>query len=127
MRAIYVLGRAERVIGYYTLSRSEVTRSTELKGSRYRPSDPVPVIRLARLAIDRREQGQRLGGYLLIDALRRCAELAQDVPASAIVADVAHKRAAAFYRHFDFVDLAQGRLWRGLMGVAAAVGSNQAS
>ena len=71
----YVAMRGERVVGFYTLAagsvgREETPRRVAEGLGRY----PVPVILLARLAVDAGEQGRGLGGGLLKDAiLRSCA------------------------------------------------------
>ena len=84
--------------------------------------DPVPVVRLARLAIDHREQGQHLGGHLFVDALRRGVRGGREFGARAVVVDAIDEQAARFYRHFGFYDLDHGRLWRRLKDIAVALG-----
>jgi predicted N-acetyltransferase YhbS len=85
--------------------------------------DPVPVVVLARLAIVRSEQGKKLGGHLLVDALRRCVRGGAEFGARAVVVDAIDDRAAAFYRYFGFHELAEHRLWRRLGDVAQATGT----
>jgi predicted N-acetyltransferase YhbS len=85
--------------------------------------DPVPVVVLARLALDRSEQGNRLGGHLLVDALRRCVRGGREFGARAVVVDAVDDRAAAFYRHFGLHDLEGPRLWRRLADIAQALGA----
>lgn len=48
---------------------------------------------------------QRLGEYLLMDALHRSLQHAAEISAMAVVVDAKDEAAAAFYRHFDFVPL----------------------
>src|SRR5436190_19694511 len=66
----YVALRGNRVAGYYTLTAGSVQPDTAparvVKGL---AKHPVPIILLARLAIDRQEQGKGLGKVLLNDAL----------------------------------------------------------
>jgi hypothetical protein len=64
-----MLGRGDRVIGYYALAMSAVAHAGAPPRLRRGMPDPVPV---ALLALDRAEQRQALGGHLLVDALRRC-------------------------------------------------------
>src|SRR5213080_3135082 len=68
----YVATRGERVVGYYTLAagsaRREETPARVVKGQ---AAHPVPVILLARLAVDDIEKGQGLGAGLL---KMRCCE-----------------------------------------------------
>jgi predicted N-acetyltransferase YhbS len=85
--------------------------------------DPVPVVVLARLALDRSDQGSRLGGHLLVDALRRCARGGQEFGARAVVVDAIDNRAAAFYRHLGFHDLEGPRLWRRVSDISQALTS----
>jgi ribosomal protein S18 acetylase RimI-like enzyme len=120
--AAYVLGRGETVVGYYALAMSAVAHDGAPSRLRRGMPDPVPVILLARLAIDRSEQGQRLGGYLLVDCLRRCVRGGGEFGARAVVVDAINERAAEFYRHFNFHDLDQGRLWRKINDIAVAIG-----
>jgi GNAT superfamily N-acetyltransferase len=120
--ATYLLCRGDRVIGYYALAMSAVVHVGAPSRLRRGMPDPVPVVLLARLAVDRAEQGQRLGGHLLVDALRRGVRGGHEFGARAVVVDAIDERAAEFYRHFDFHDLTEGRLWRRLSDIAAATG-----
>jgi predicted N-acetyltransferase YhbS len=119
--ATYVLCRSDVVVGYYALAMSAVAHSGAPSRPRRGMPDPVPVVLLARLAIDSHQQGRHLGGHLLVDALRRCVRGGREFGAWAVVVDAIDQRAAQFYRHFDFRDLDQGRLWRRLGDVAAAL------
>jgi len=120
--ATYVLCRGEQVIGYYALAMSAVVHAGAPSRLRRGMPDPVPVVLLARLAIDQTEQGRRLGGHLLVDALRRCVRGGREFGARAVVVDAVDEAAAEFYRHFDFHDLDEARLWRRLGDIAAALG-----
>ena len=82
----------------------------------------MPVVLLARLAVARSQQGQQLGGHLLVDALRRCVRGGREFGARAVVVDATNDEAVAFYEHFDFHELEGRRLWRRLGDVARAVG-----
>ncbi len=120
--ATYLLCRGDQVVGYYAVAMSSVNHATSPSRLRRGMPDPVPVVLLARLAIDRSEQGHRLGGYLLVDALRRCVRGGREFGARAVVVDAIDERAAEFYRHFDFHDLDARRLWRRLSDIATALG-----
>lgn len=121
--ATYVLCRGERVVGYYALAMSSVGHERAPSRLRRGMPDPVPVVLLARLALDRCEQGRSLGGHLLVDALARCARGASEFGARAIVVDAISPDAADFYRHFGFRDLDERRLWRRLTDVTRALGT----
>ena len=83
--------------------------------------DPVPVVVLARLGLDRSEQGNKLGGHLLVDALRRAVQGAEEFGARAVVVDAIDDQAAAFYRHFGFHELEGHRSWRRLEDITQAL------
>jgi predicted GNAT family N-acyltransferase len=83
-------------------------------------SGPVPVVVPARLALVRAEQGKKLGGHLLVDALRRCVRGGAEFGARAVVVDALDEQAAAFYHYFGFHELGEHRLWRRLGDVAEA-------
>jgi predicted N-acetyltransferase YhbS len=120
--ATYVLLRGQHVVAYYALAMSAVTHTAAPSRLRRGMPDPVPVVLLARLAVDRKMQGHRLGGHLLVDALRRCVRGGREFGARAVVVDAIDEQAAEFYRHFDFRDLYDRRLWRRLSDIAAALG-----
>lgn len=120
--ATYVVCRGQRVVGYYALAMSSVGHDRAPSRLWRGMPDPVPVLLLARLALDRAEQGRKLGGHLLVDALRRCVRGGREFGARAVVVDAISDEAAEFYRHFDFHDLAERRLWRRLVDVERALG-----
>ncbi len=120
--ATYVLCRDTRVVGFYALAMSAVEHERAPSRLRRGMPDPVPVVLLARLALDRAEQGTSLGGHLLLDALTRCVRGGREFAARAVVVDAISPEAADFYRHFDFHDLDDTRLWRRLADIASALG-----
>lgn len=115
-------GYSTKVVGYYALAMGFVAHSSAPSRLRHGMPDPVPIVVLARLALDRSEHGNKLGGHLLVDALRRCARGGQEFGARAVVVDAMDDDAAGFYRHFGFHDLEGRRLWRRLADVEQAVG-----
>ena len=109
------------MVGYYALAMGSVSHSAAPSRLRRGMPDPVPVVVLARLALYRSEQGSRLGGHLLVDALRRCVRGGQEFGARAGVVDAIDDRAAAFFRHFGFHDLEGHRLWSRLTDIGQAL------
>lgn len=95
-----------RILGYYSLAVGAIDK-TNLPPSAVRrfPSFPLPIARLARLAVDRSEQGKGLGEDLLLDALSRCLRVAEDVGIIAVLIDAKHERAKAFYARYEFDSL----------------------
>lgn len=96
------------VLGYYTLSATNV----ELKDipedlTKKLPRYPlVPATLLGRLARDETVRGQGLGEFLLLDAIYRSVLQSRQIASAAIIVDAISDDAASFYRHFNFVVLA---------------------
>lgn len=96
----------KRVIGYYTLASGAVAfERMPADASRKLPRHPVPVVLLARLAVDQTAQGQGLGEGLLVDALQRTLNLSAELGVHAVEVDALDDTAAAFYRKYGFVPL----------------------
>ena len=90
------------VVGYYSLTGHRLIRDELAKSiGRGSPAE-IPAVLLARLAIDAQLQGQRLGGALLADALRRVVAATDLVAARFVVVDALHENAATFYEHHGF-------------------------
>ena len=92
----------QKVLGYYTLANGAVEFQSVPKAKGLPREYPVPVILLARLAIDRSRQGQGLGAVLLFDALKRSVEVAQVSAAHAVIVDALGESAKKFYLHYQF-------------------------
>jgi GNAT superfamily N-acetyltransferase len=92
----------QRVMAYYALAAGAVARADATGTVRNNMPDPVPVIVLARLAVDRSQQGRHLGAALLQDAVRRVAGISMQVGARALLVHALDERAADFYRHYGF-------------------------
>jgi GNAT superfamily N-acetyltransferase len=96
----------KRVLGYYTLASSAVFfEHLPQKAAKKLPRHPVPVILLARLAVDQSMQGKGLGAALLTDALQRALDLSRKVGIHAVEVDALDSEAKAFYEKFGFVAL----------------------
>jgi predicted N-acetyltransferase YhbS len=99
----YVACRGRRVVGYYTLAagsvRPDETPARVVKGL---ARHPVPVVLLARLAVDRTEQGKGLGAGLLKDALLRATQAAEVIGCRAVLVHAKDAAAKAFYQRFSF-------------------------
>ncbi len=108
----YVVQRNGPVVGYYSLTVGSVDRQDCPPGitAEMPPGYPIPVILLARLAVDRTEQGRGLGSALLKDAFYRIASAAQIVGARAILVHAIDTEAKAFYEHFNFEEFPAGTL-----------------
>lgn len=93
-----------KVAAYYTLASSTVIKSG-IPTNKSLPHYPIPVVLLARLAVDKKYQGKGLGAKILVTALRHAAELTnQGLPAYGLVLDVLDDEALSFYQCFDFFE-----------------------
>lgn len=91
-----------RVVGYYALASGSVAHA-DLSGKvRRNMPDPVPVILLSRLAVDRKHQGCGLGESLLRDAIARGVQVAEQIGVRAILVHALHDEAHRFYLRFGF-------------------------
>jgi len=99
----YVLVKDLRVLGYYSLAAGSVTHeeATE-RVKKGLARHPIPVILLARLAVDASVHGKGLGSALLKDALLRTAQAADAIGARALLVHAKDDSAKAFYEHFAF-------------------------
>jgi GNAT superfamily N-acetyltransferase len=91
-----------RVCGYYALAAGAVAQSEASGAVRRNMPDPIPVLILARLAVDLRCQGKQLGPALLQDALHRTLNVANEVGVRALLVHALNDRAKAFYQHYGF-------------------------
>ncbi|KFB69030.1 MAG: hypothetical protein CAPSK01_001221 [Candidatus Accumulibacter vicinus] len=57
---------------------------------------------LARLAVDRRAQGIKLGAALLQDAVNRAVVVSQNAGVRALLVHAIHDQARQFYEHYGF-------------------------
>jgi predicted N-acetyltransferase YhbS len=95
-----------RVIGYYTLAAGGVAfEHLPSDDSRKLPKHPVPVVLLARLAVDESVKGKRLGEALLIDSLWRLLDLSERLGIYAVMVEAVDNSASGFYRKYGFVPL----------------------
>ncbi len=99
----YVLARELRVLGYYSLAAGSIThdQATE-RVKKGLARHPIPVILLARLAVDVSIRGKGVGSALLKDALLRAAHAADTIGARALLVHAKDDGARAFYEHFTF-------------------------
>lgn len=99
-RTFVVTDADGQVLAYCAMAAGAVAHETATSAVRRNMPDPVPVMVLARLAVDQRAQGRQLGGALLQDAVRRALAVAQKAGVRALIAHALHERAKAFYEHY---------------------------
>ncbi|MDD2676382.1 MAG: GNAT family N-acetyltransferase [Methylacidiphilaceae bacterium] len=77
-RTFVVVDPDNGVQGYYAMAAGAVARRLATGAVRRNMPDPVPVLVLARLAVDSRIQGHHLGGAMLQDAVQRAVAVSQN-------------------------------------------------
>ena len=98
----FVTCRDGCVVGYYALATGSVQRIEASRRIGHGMPEPIPVVLLGRLAVDRKEQGNHLGANLLRDAIIRTVEAAEIIGVRALLVHALHDRARDFYLHHDF-------------------------
>lgn len=101
-RTFVAVDNRQRVMGFYALAAGAVAHRDSTGAMRRNMPDPIPVMVLARLAVDQKAQGKRLGGALLKDAVLRALSVSENVGVRALLVHALHEKAKAFYRHYGF-------------------------
>jgi GNAT superfamily N-acetyltransferase len=98
-------GAPRTVIGYFTLATASVPRDAfPAKYARGLPPYELPLILLARLAVDRRFSRKGLGHGLISEAFKIAVRVADDVGCRCIVTD-AYRDKIDWYARYGFVAL----------------------
>lgn len=99
----YVAIAGNTVVGYYSLAVGAVAHAqAPPRMAKGLARHPVPVMLLARLAVDGEVKGQGLGAALLHDALARTLQAADIAGIRAVIVHAKDDAARRFYEHFDF-------------------------
>jgi GNAT superfamily N-acetyltransferase len=108
----YVGVERGRIRGYATVAPGNVEGEALPPAARRKlPHYPLPVLRLARLAVDESAQGRGVAGALLRHVFFLALKMAEDYGCVGVVVD-AKPDAASFYERFGFstVDVAEGQV-----------------
>ena len=96
-------GDRDRVAGYFSLTVGQIdTLEAPKRVRRGMGQYPIPLVILARLAVDLDYQGRGLGFSLLQDAIRRTVAIAGQAGIRALLTHPIDADAEAFYRRFGF-------------------------
>jgi len=99
----YVVIRGAQVVGYYSLAAGSVQHEeATARVAKGLARHPIPVVLLARLAVDQPEKGKGLGAALLKDALVRSLQAAEIIGCRAVLVHAKDQSAQAFYRKSGF-------------------------
>ena len=101
-RTFVVADSHKEVMGYYALAAGAVAHQDATRSIRQNMPDPVPVMVLARLAVDARAQGMKVGAAMLQDALQRCVLVSQNTGVRAMLVHALNDRARQFYEYYGF-------------------------
>jgi GNAT superfamily N-acetyltransferase len=93
----FVIAHGPAILGYYCLSAGAISHEAVPKPMRRNMPNPLPVLLLGRLAIDRRYHNQGLGSALLRDAMLRAAAVSTEAGVSAILLHALTEAARQFY------------------------------
>lgn len=92
----------QRVMGYYCLASGALAVVDAPGAIRRNMPDPVPMVVLGRLAVDRAWQGRGLGVALLQDAVMRAAQAAAILGVRGVLVHAISSEGKAFYEHHGF-------------------------
>ena len=98
----FVVCEAGDVIAYFALASGGVAVKAGPGRFRRNMPDPIPVVILARLAIDRRHQGRGLGRQLVRDAALRVLAAAESIGVRGLLVHAISDQARAFYEAVGF-------------------------
>jgi GNAT superfamily N-acetyltransferase len=98
----YVVSEDNRVVGYYALASGAVTADAVPGRFRRNMPDPIPVVILGRLAVDRAWQRRNLGRGLFRDAAERVVQAADTIGIRGILVHAISEQARNFYLALGF-------------------------
>jgi GNAT superfamily N-acetyltransferase len=98
-----VAASPSRVVGFYTICAGSVDfEQLPLVAARGLPPYSVPTAVLARLAVDKSEQGKGLGASLIYDAIQRIQRVADEIGICAVTVNASDLDVRDFYLKFEF-------------------------
>jgi GNAT superfamily N-acetyltransferase len=98
----YVVCFGNTVVGYYSLAVGSIERRFAAGSIKRNMPEPIPVMILARLAVDQRHAGRSIGTGMLRDALLRTLQASDIAGIRALLVHALNERAASFYRGRGF-------------------------
>lgn len=91
-----------RVLAYYALASSAITIDAAPGHFRRNMPDPIPVVVLGRLAVDKSQQGKGFGRALVRDAGQRVIQAADTIGIRGIIVHTLSADAKDFYERVGF-------------------------
>ena len=101
---VYVVrdNATHQVVGYYAIAMGSVSREQAFGSLRRNSPDPIPMVVLARLGVDRAYQGKGIAAGLLKDCIIRSVQAMNAVGGAGILVHAIDEDAQAFYKKFGF-------------------------
>lgn len=103
-RCFVILNTNKQVIGYYTLTAGAIAHEASPKSFKRNMPNPLPILLLGRLAIDKKHHNKGLGSALLRDAMLRAINVSSDTGIFAILVHALSNQAKQFYLSRGFVE-----------------------
>ncbi|KXO98188.1 GNAT family N-acetyltransferase [Tsukamurella pseudospumae] len=102
---VYVAAVDDIVVGYYAICAAAIGHDDAPEGFTRRRPNPIPVVLLARLAVDRRAQGRGVGAGMVRDAVARALSVSTGLGAAALIIHCRDDAAREFdLRHIDLLE-----------------------
>lgn len=99
----YVVCVKKKVVGYYSLAAGAVAHAEAAGRVKRNMPDPIPVMVLGRLAVDKEFQNRGIGAGLLRDAVLRTVQAAEIAGIRAILVHALSEAAKRFYEKHGFI------------------------
>lgn len=100
----FVVSEGLRVVGYFSLTVGQVdSLDAPDRICKGMGQYPIPVVILARLAVNRQDQGRGIGVGMLQDAIRRTLLIAEQAGIRAMLTHPIDEEATRFYTRFGFI------------------------
>ena len=99
----YIVTDGDEVAAYYSLASGSISAVEAPGRVRRNMPDPVPVVVLGRLAVDRRFQGEGLGRSLVRDAAKRVLSAGEMIGIRALLVHAVSDEAKGFYETLGFL------------------------
>ena len=98
----YVLSVENAIVAYYCLANGAIAQTISTGKVRRNMPDPIPVMMIGRLAVDRHWQGKGFGKALLRDAILRTLQASEIAGIRAILVEAISEDAKQFYEKCGF-------------------------
>ena len=99
----YLALKGPDIVGFYSLASGSVRHEdAPKKAKRGLPQYDIPILLLARLAVDKKEKGKGIGSGLLKDSMLRALNASKEFGVRALLVHAKDNNAVEFYKRFDF-------------------------